>query len=263
MPPDQPFSSVPSSAYELEQLRQQLLQREQQLVEMQAAHEDFLRAVSHDLRAPLRHITSYAPLIGEVLQDAGIGGNAFEEAQEFLGVIEQAARRMGRMLDGLLVLSRIARAPLQLQPVVVADVLAQVQDELTSQYAQQPVEWQSTLAAPSFKADPVLVRQLLRELLDNALKFSRGQQPARIVVATQVQPEGGVVLQVQDNGAGFNAAQSSGLFGVFQRLHRESEFEGVGVGLAIVRSIAQRHGAQTSAIAQMGQGCTVRIIWPA
>ena len=107
--------------------------------------------------------------------------------------------------------------------------------------------------------DAALLRQLLAELLGNALKFTRGRDPARIAVTAEQGADGSLVLRVQDNGAGFNPAQSAGLFGVFQRLHREAEFDGVGVGLAAVRAIAQRHGGEASATAVPGVGCTVSV----
>ena len=291
-------------AQELARLRAQLAERDQRLADMAAAHEEFLRAVSHDLRAPLRHITSYGPLVTEVLQEADGAlptGQALQEALEFLATMEQSARRMGRMLDALLALSRVARAPLQLQLLSraeVADLIAQVQDALAPRAAGRAVQWQLTLAKRPVYADAALLRQLLTELLDNALKFTRGREPAHIAITLAVEPPGAsdatgagdartqddpasagnpgspgapdsqgsaggqVTLHVQDNGAGFAPAQSAGLFGVFQRLHRESEFDGVGAGLAVVRAIAQRHGGQASATATPGQGCTVCVTWP-
>ena len=289
-------------AQELARLRAQLAERDQRLADMAAAHEEFLRAVSHDLRAPLRHITSYGPLVTEVLQEADGAlptGQALQEALEFLATMEQSARRMGRMLDALLALSRVARAPLhpqQLSRAEVADLIAQVQDALAPRAAGRAVQWQLTLAKRPVYADAALLRQLLTELLDNALKFTRGREPAHIAITLAVESPGAsdatgagdartqgdpasagspgapdsqgsaggqVTLHVQDNGAGFAPAQSAGLFGVFQRLHRESEFDGVGAGLAVVRAIAQRHGGQVSATATPGQGCTVCVTWPA
>lgn len=289
-------------AQELARLRAQLAERDQRLADMAAAHEEFLRAVSHDLRAPLRHITSYGPLVTEVLQEADGAlptGQALQEALEFLATMEQSARRMGRMLDALLALSRVARAPLhpqQLSRAEVADLIAQVQDALAPRAAGRAVQWQLTLAERPVYADAALLRQLLTELLDNALKFTRGREPAHIAITLAVESPGAsdatgagdactqgdpasagspgapdsqgsaggqVTLHVQDNGAGFAPAQSAGLFGVFQRLHRESEFDGVGAGLAVVRAIAQRHGGQASATATPGQGCIVCVTWPA
>ena len=246
------------TAAEVQQLRAQLAQ-------LRAAQEEFLRAVSHDLRAPLRHITSYGPLVAELLHDAGLQGQALQEAQEFLTTMDQSARRMGRMLDGLLSLSHIARTPLQRQPVALTALAHEVQAALAAQAQaqQRAVQWHIAPDLPSVHGDAALLRQLLAELMGNALKFTRGRDPARIAVTAEHSADGHLVLRVQDNGVGFNPAQSAGLFGVFQRLHREAEFDGVGTGLAAVRAIAQRHGGTVSAQAAPGAGCTVSVCWSA
>ena len=249
------------SAPELHCLRAQLAERERELAELRASQDEFLRAVSHDLRAPLRHITSYGPLVAELLQGAGLQGAALAEAHEFLATMDQSARRMGRMLDGLLQLSRIARTPLQRQPVALGDLAREVQAVLAAQAQaqQRAVQWHIAPDLPSLEGDSVLLRQLLAELLGNALKFTRGRDPARIAVTAEHRADGSLVLRVQDNGAGFNPAQSAGLFGVFQRLHREAEFDGIGTGLAAVRAIAQRHGGEVSATAAPDVGCTISV----
>lgn len=246
----------------LEQMRALLHERDRELTELRAAQEEFLRAVSHDLRAPLRHITSYGPLVAELLQDAGLQGEALAEAQEFLSTMDQSARRMGRMLDGLLALSRIVHAPLLRQPVALAALAHEVQATLAAQVQGRAVQWHIAPDLPSVQGDAALLRQLLTELLGNALKFTRGRDPARIAIVGERGAGGSVTLRVQDNGAGFNPAQAAGLFGVFQRLHREAEFEGVGTGLAAVRAIAQRHGGEASATAAPGAGCSVSVRLP-
>ena len=247
---------------EIAQLQAQLAQRERQLAELAPAYEDFLRAVSHDLRAPLRHITSYGSLLREVLQEAGLPAPAQEEADEFLATMHQSAQRMGQMLDGLLALSRIVRAPLHLQAVPLAELLAQVQAELAGRIGQRVVTWQLDVQQPPVQADATLLRQLLWQLLDNALKFTQPRAQAEIGVACWQQENGQVLLRVRDNGVGFNPARAAGLFGLFQRLHREGEFDGIGAGLAAVRTIAQRHGGYVEAQAELGQGCTVTVVWP-
>ena len=251
--------SNPHADIALEQVRTLLQERERELAELRAAQEEFLRAVSHDLRAPLRHITSYGPLVVELLQDAGLQGDALQEAQAFLSTMDQSARRMGRMLDGLLALSRIARAPLQRQPVALGALVVEVQAALAASAQGRAVRWQIAPDLPSVLGDAALLRQMLTELLGNALKFTQGRDPACIAVDVERGADGRFTLRVRDNGAGFNPAQAAGLFGVFQRLHREAEFEGVGTGLAAVRAIAQRHGGEASATAIQGVGCTVSV----
>lgn len=241
----------------LEKVRALLQEREHELAELRAAQEEFLRAVSHDLRAPLRHITSYGPLVAELLQDTGLQGEDLQEAQGFLATMDQSARRMGRMLDALLALSRIARAPLQVQPVALGALVAEVQATLAASVRDRVVKWRIAPDLPSVPGDAPLLRQMLNELLGNALKFTSGVDRACIAITAERDANGRVTLRVQDNGAGFNPAQAAGLFGVFQRLHREAEFDGVGAGLAAVRAIARRHGGDASATAMPGVGCTV------
>ena len=129
--------------------------------------------------------------------------------------------------------------------------------------AGRAVEWRFALDLPTLQADPALLQDLLVQLLGNALKFTRQAAQPCIAVQAVVAPAGHVAFTVQDNGVGFDPARAGTLFGVFQRLHRESEFEGVGTGLALCRAIAQRHGGAITATAVPGAGCTVRVEWPA
>lgn len=252
---------------ELQQARAELARAQQQMADMAAAQEEFLRAVSHDLRAPLRHVTSYGTLVREVLGDlpADVLQRAeVQEALRFLATMDQSARRMGLMIDGLLALARTGRAPLQLQPVALGDAVAQARQALAAAEAGRTVQWRVAVdALPPLRADPALLHALLAELLGNALKFSRATAQPCITVAATAAPEGQVAFVVQDNGAGFDPARAGSLFGVFQRLHRETEFEGVGAGLALCQQVARRHGAEVAAMATPGEGCTVRVQWPA
>lgn len=234
---------------------------EAELAELRAEMQEFTATVTHDLRAPLRHITSYGPLVRELLEEAqGLEPEARQEALAFLGTMDQSARRMGRMLDGLLALARIDRAPLRLEAVDLAALLEQARAPLAAALQGRAVQWQVVPA--TVQGDAALLRALLDALLSNALKFTQGRAPACIAVGAERAADGRCTLWVQDNGVGFNPAQAKGLFGIFQRLHRESEFEGVGTGLALVRAVARRHGGQVQATAVPGEGCTVRVSWP-
>ena len=133
---------------------------------------------------------------------------------------------------------------------------------LASAEAGRAVEWRVGTDLPTLWADPTLLQDLLVQLLGNALKFTRPVAQPCITVLADVAPAGQGAFTVQDNGVGFDPARAGSLFGVFQRLHRETEFEGVGTGLALCRAIAQRHGAQISATAVPCAGCTVRVQWP-
>lgn len=267
----------------LQQLRAELARSEQRVADMAAAQEDFLRAVSHDLRAPLRHFTSYSTLVRETLADLPapvVEGTEVQEALGFLATMDQSARRMGRMIDGLEALAQASRAPLRLQPVPLADALAQARATLAAAEAGRGVQWDIAPDLPTLQADPALLHELLVQLLGNALKFTRGGTRVPCI-AVQAVPtmsdadggdgadraapgtaQGGVAFTLTDNGAGFDNARAAQLFGVFQRLHREAEFDGVGAGLALCRAIAQRHGATITATGAVGAGCTVRVQWP-
>ncbi len=261
------FVSAPGGASPVTDLSQALAllaQREQELAALQAGHEDWVRALSHDLRAPLRHITSYAPLLRETLHGAGLQGADAQEAEQFLGVMEQAARRLGSMLDGTLLMARVLRQFEPLHTVDLVQMAVEVRDALlAAEPAAQAVQWRLPHAPLLLRADPDLLRQMLQALLGNALKFSRGSSPARIDLQAQALPDGGVRWQVQDNGVGFDSARAGQVFGLFQRLHRDGEFDGVGVGLALAQAVARRHGARVAIAGTPGQGCTVTVDWPA
>lgn len=239
-----------------------LSRREQELAALRACHEDWRRAFSHDLRAPLRHITSYAPLLRETLQGAGDA----QEAEQFLGVMEQAARRMGTMVDGSLQVARIMGQMPRLQAVDLAGLAGAVRAALLAAAPvgrTMGVQWQLPAAPVLLQADPALLREMLQALLDNALKFSRGQDPVQISLKAEPLPGGALRWQVQDNGVGFDSTRAAQIFGLFQRLHRENDFEGVGVGLAVAQAVARQHGAELAIHSAPGQGCTLVVDWPA
>jgi len=262
-----------SDSTDVAQLRAALAQCRQHNAALAAAQEEFLRAVSHDLRAPLRHVTAYGELVRELLtelrgdsaiQPAMVEGQkqTVQEALDFLATMAQSAQRMGRMLDGLLALSRAQRAPLACAPVDVTALLAEVRALLAPEAAGRTVEWQIDPDLPALWADAALLREVLHELLGNALKFTRGRAVARIAVRSAGGEAGDCcVLRIEDNGVGFDAARAGALFGVFQRLHREQDFAGVGTGLALCRTIAERHGAHITITGVPDAGCTVRLSW--
>ena len=238
---------------------------EQQLAHLRATHDALLQAIAHDLRAPLRHFTAYGALVKEALDDAPTTP-ALQEAQGFLATMDQSARRMARMIDGLQALGRAGRAVLHLQPVPLAQALAGAVAQARSSpgaQAGQAGPWHIAPQLPTLLADPALLQMLLVELLGNAVKFTQHTAQPQIRVQADTAPPGRVAFTVADNGAGFDPARAGVLFGIFQRLHREAEFDGVGAGLALCRAIAERHGGSITATAQPGAGCTVRVEWPA
>ncbi|MDR0225407.1 MAG: sensor histidine kinase [Burkholderiaceae bacterium] len=255
----------------LEAALERLTQREQELQALRQAQQEWLHAVSHDLRAPLRHVLSFGPLVDELLGQAMPTPQDLQEAREFLRTMDQSARRMGGMLDGLLALARAARTPLQWQPVALQELLVQAQQAVLArpqwaglQGAQPPrqVQWLLPPQCPAVRADAGLLRQVLEELLDNALKFTGPVAQARIAVEVERDADGGMALNVTDNGVGFDPSRAGALFGIFQRMHRESEFPGLGMGLAMARSIMRRHGGEASIRAMPGSGCSVCLRWP-
>ncbi|MFN3437352.1 MAG: sensor histidine kinase [Acidovorax sp.] len=260
-----PDASADHELQQLQQLRAELARSQQQVADMAAAQEEFLRAVSHDLRAPLRHVTSYGTLVREVLGDLPpevLQGAEVQEALGFLATMDQSARRMGLMIDGLQALVQASRVPLRLQPVPLAAAVAEARTAVPKLEVGRVVEWRLGTDLPMLHADPALLQDLLVQLLANALKFTRPVAQPCITVSVDVAQAGHVAFTLLDNGVGFDPARAGTLFGVFQRLHRETEFDGVGTGLALCRAIARRHGGEVTASAVLGGGCTVRVQWP-
>lgn len=212
--------------------------------------ETFTSTVSHDLRAPLRAIDGFAAML---LEDAPPALD--EDARRRLGVVRASSQRMGRLIDNLLAHTRIGRAPVRLVLVDMEALAKRAWKEVTrdGDEAKEPELRIANL--PAVYGDPDLLFRVWRELLDNAVKFSaRTEKP--VVEVTGEESGSGTAYHVSDNGAGFDSTYSGKLFGVFQRLHAESEFSGLGVGLAIVRRIVARHGGRVEADGAVGAGAT-------
>ncbi len=234
---------------------------EQLRVELQAARAalgDFAYVVSHDLRAQLRHINAYSGLLREEL-----AGQLSGDAGQFLDTITQAAQTMGRQIDGLMAWSQLDRVELQAATVPVATLLAEARAQLGAEMAQRQIDWQLPDGLPALRGDAALLRQLFVHLLSNALKFSRPRLTAVIQVGWAPAADRQVELFVRDNGVGYNPAQQDKLFHVFQRLHSASQFEGLGLGLALARKIVQRHGGQIAIHGAPDAGCRVSFTLPA
>lgn len=238
-------------------LRDELAQCQARLAVAEADLEDVFRIVGHDLRAPLRHLTAYSQLIREEVEE----GAGAEQLAPYLGTLEGAARKLGRMIDGVLAFSRAGRAPLVPATVDMGALLREARAMLQPEAAGRAVAWQIADDWPAVRGDAALLRELWQVLLSNALKFTRPQAEPRIAVGWR-RVEAGLECQVRDNGVGFNPAQAGQLFGMFRRLHRENEFDGVGTGLALAQRIVVRHGGHIEATAEPGAGCTVRFVLP-
>jgi signal transduction histidine kinase len=216
-----------------------------QLVAANLELEQFSYSVSHDLRAPLRAIVGFT----RILTDEH-SGSLDSEALRYLGIVCDGARRMDALINDLLAFSRVTRSNLERVDVPIGELVDSVWPEVN---ASSPTRYTLTvLAAGVVRADPVLLRQVLANLLANAVKFSAGRDPATIMVECGPDPEGTgqTLITVRDNGVGFDPKYADRMFEVFQRLHRTDEFEGTGIGLSIVK----RHGGRVGATATLDEG---------
>ncbi len=224
---------------------------------LQAANrelEAFSYSVSHDLRAPLRGVNGFARVLAEEL-----GPAAGTEPLRLLGLIQQNALHMGQLIDDLLAFSRAGRAELRSERTDLAALAVSVFDELAPAMGRRAEL--SVGALPQASADPALVRQVLQNLLSNALKYSAGRANPRVELSGRVEGRE-AVYTVADNGVGFDMRYADKLFGVFQRLHSARDFEGTGVGLALVRRIVERHGGRVWAEGRVGEGATFHMALP-
>lgn len=228
--------------------------------ELEAANaelEAFSYSVSHDLRAPLRHIDGYAQLLRKQA-----GAQLDTSAQRYLDNIGVSARNLGVLIDELLTFSRMGRAELRWLPVDMGESVTEVVRSLEPETQDRGITWQ-VAELPTVRADPTMLRQVWANLLGNAVKYTRHQPKPCIEITHSQNRTDGHVFSVRDNGAGFDMQYAAKLFGVFQRLHSANEFEGTGIGLANVRRIIQRHGGRTWAEGTVGAGATFHFSLPA
>jgi len=214
--------------------------------------ESFSYSVSHDLRAPLRNITGFIDLLCK--HEAG---KSDPTSERYLNIIKAESKRMGDLIDDLLAFSRLGRAPLECTSVDLTQLFEVTRSSLANDLRERRIEWKLS-PTPRVEGDPSLLRQVLSNLLDNAIKFTRGKDPARIDFG-YLQDEANTrmaTLYVRDNGAGFDPRHTDKLFGVFQRLHNQRDFEGTGIGLANVKRIIKRHGGEVWAEGRPGEGAT-------
>jgi len=211
--------------------------------------------VSHDIRAPLRHVESFATLLSQAL-----AGKADESTAEYMGVITQSAQNMSGLLDGVLAYSRLSRRDVNLTSVNLNDAVRAVLQELKLEMEGRVVEL-GLNALPSVHADPWMTRECLAHLLRNALKFTRPRNPATISISATTTPHD-VVLRIEDNGIGFDPQYVGKLFGLFQRLHTDPQFEGKGLGLALVRRMIQRQSGRVWAEGKPNAGANFFVALP-
>ncbi len=220
-----------------EELESRVEQRTEQLKSAYQELEAFSYSVSHDLRAPLRAIDGFSRIL---LDDHS--SDLSPEGQRLLSRVRVNTQQMGELIDDLLTFSRLSRQPLERQSTAHREVIERALSDLREERQDRKVEFRIG-ELPDAEADPALLKQVYVNLLSNALKFTRDADPAVIGIGSS-QREGETVYSVRDNGVGFDAQYEDKLFGVFQRLHRAEDYEGTGVGLAIVQRIVQRHGGR-------------------
>jgi light-regulated signal transduction histidine kinase (bacteriophytochrome) len=234
-------------------LEKQLRERTAQLEAVSQEFEQFSHSVSHDLRAPLRAMEGFSEILRE-----DYGAQLGEEGKRCVDILAASARKATLLLDDLLMLSRLFRKPFAPGPLDMGALVKQRVEELRGEAGPAKIQVDKL---PGGWADAALIGQLWTVLLENAIKFSRGQAQPLIDVAGR-EEAARVVYFVRDNGVGFDPKYANKLFGAFQRLHGEAEFPGRGIGLAVARRIALRHGGEIWAEGKQQGGATFYLALP-
>ena len=236
---------------EIVALNGELVQRAEDLAAANKELESFAYSVSHDLRAPLRHVIGYA----ELLQKQSAASSLDEKSRRYTKTILESAKRMGVLIDDLLAFSRIGRADTDKTTVDLGRLVREVIAELRPQVGDRDIAW-SVGDLPACHGDRAMLKVAFLNLISNAVKFSRQRARAEIAIGSTEGQHHQIEIFIRDNGAGFDMRHADKLFGVFQRLHLSEEFEGTGIGLATVQRIIHRHGGNIRAESALDQGAT-------
>jgi PAS domain S-box-containing protein len=242
---------------EVYQSAARLQQAKRQLELVNKDLETFSYSVSHDLRAPLRHVQGYVDMLSRELGDKALSA----QARRYLQTIGDASQEMSQLIDDLLAFSRMGRAVLRLEPVALDELVVETIAALEFSMQGRRIQWQIE-PLPSVQGDAAALRQVFSNLIGNAVKYTRPRAQAHIGIGCTGTEEGRAVLYVRDDGVGFDMQYAQNLFGVFQRLHRADEFEGTGIGLAIVRQAITRLDGRVWAEAVPDRGATVYFTLP-
>jgi light-regulated signal transduction histidine kinase (bacteriophytochrome) len=246
---DKDITSRRASEAQIQKLNLELTQRVDELGGANRELESFSYSVSHDLRTPLRHVDGFARILTDEYSPA-----MPVEAIRYLDRILTAATQMGQLIDDLLNLARIGRQELKREKKQIAGLVKQVIAELPAEAQERSMEWRIE-PLPEMNCDPGLVKLVFANLLANAVKFTRRQPMAVIEVGSRF-TDGQLTIFVRDNGVGFDPRYAEKLFGVFQRLHRQEDLEGPGIGLVTVQRIIRRHGGEIWVESQVDAGTT-------
>ncbi len=234
----------------VQQLTEELKNRANQLEISNKELEAFSYSVSHDLRAPLRHVDGFVEMLSKHAAE-----KLDESGKRYLKIIADSARQMGTLIDDLLIFSRMGRTEMQRIKVSMDLLVHEAVDGMQMEIKDRRITWKIE-SLPEVEADPSMLRQVWVNLIANAVKYTRPRDPAEIEIGSTAMTNNEWVFFVRDNGVGFDMEYANKLFGVFQRLHRSDEFEGTGIGLANVRRIISRHGGRTWAEGKINSGAT-------
>ncbi len=237
------------------QLEERVKERTAELENALKELEAFSYSISHDLRTPLRTMAGFSRILLEEFSP-----RLPPEAARHVATINESSQMMGRLVDGLLTFFGLSRQPLKLQNIVMEELVAEAIEGLRAECSGRKIEFQIGPLALC-RGDPLLILQVWTNLISNAVKFTRGKKEAVIRIGSLVE-SGGTVFFIRDNGVGFDAKYSGKLFGIFQKLHGYDEFEGTGIGLAIVHRIITRHGGRVWAEAELDKGASFSFTLP-
>jgi light-regulated signal transduction histidine kinase (bacteriophytochrome) len=213
--------------------------------------------VSHDLRAPLRHISSFVSLLQEHMAE-----HPDPLTQQYLGSIAKASKRMSLMIEGLLEYARLGRVNIESQPVPLTPLVDGVISHLKQEHPTRAIEWTVEEDLPVVRGDAMLLAEVFSNLLENSVKYTRTRETAHIDIGWKVNPVGGRTFYVHDDGVGFDLEKAHNLFVMFQRQHHSMDYEGTGTGLALSQRIIERHGGRIWAETAPNEGCTFYFTLP-